>query len=59
VGERRIHATPQEALQRAYRLQQQMNLLNPHPQPRGFVFKARSYADYAKWRRQQRNPRLW
>ena len=40
-------------------LQQQLDLLNPYPRPRGFVFKARTWEDYARWRREQANPRLW
>ncbi len=59
VGRRRGIATPAEALRRSHVLQQQMELLNPYPRPRGFVFKAKTYEDYEKWRRSQANPRLW
>jgi len=59
VGKRRPPGTPEAALRRAHVLQRQADLLNPYPRPRGFVFKARSYADYAQWRRAQSNPRLW
>jgi hypothetical protein len=59
VGRRRGPTTPEEALRRSYTLQQQMELLNPYPRPRGFVFKAKTYEDYEKWRRNQNNPRLW
>jgi len=50
---------PLEALRRATELQRQANLLNPYPRPRGFVFKARTWEDYTRWRREQPNPRLW
>ena len=50
---------PAEALRRATVLQQQADQLNPYPRPRGFVFKARTWEDYARWRREQVNPRLW
>ncbi len=43
----------------AQALIEQLDLLNPHPRPRGFVQKFRSYEDYEKWRSQQDNPRLW
>jgi hypothetical protein len=64
VGRRRTTedlavVTPEEALARAVALQQQANLLNPYPKPRGFVFKARTRQDYERWRKAQANPRLW
>ena len=59
VGKRRRGATPEECLGRAWRLQQQAELLSPYPPARGFVFKARTWADYEAWRRLQSNPRLW
>lgn len=51
--------SPIESLRRAHVLQQQMDLLNPCPRPRGFVFKARTREAYARWRQAQANPRLW
>ena len=51
--------SPEEALRRAAVLQAQADLLNPFPRPRGFVFKARTWAEYEQWRRAQTNPRLW
>jgi hypothetical protein len=51
--------TPEEALRRAWALQQQTDKLNPYPRPRGFVFKARTREEYENWRRSQTNPRLW
>jgi hypothetical protein len=62
VGQRRRASqpsSPSENLQRAGRLIDEMDLLNPWPRPRGFVFKAKTYADYERWRRAQKNPRLW
>jgi hypothetical protein len=60
VGTRRqVPATPAECLARAFVLQQQMEVMNPFPKPRGFVFKARTWADFEQWRRAQENPRLW
>ena len=50
---------PEEALRRAVVLQAQADLLNPYPRPRGFVFKARTWEEYAAWRRAQTNPRFW
>jgi len=50
---------PETALRRAALLQAQAERLNPYPRPRGFVFKARTWEDYARWRLAQSNPRLW
>jgi hypothetical protein len=44
---------------RAEKLIQDMNLINPFPRPRGFVYKAKSWEAYAVWRQSQANPRLW
>lgn len=51
--------SPAVALRRAVTLQAQADLLNPYPHPRGFVFKAKTREDYARWRLAQKNPRLW
>lgn len=51
--------SPEEAVRRATILQQQADLLNPYPRPRGFVFKAKTREEYEHWRRAQSNPRLW
>jgi len=59
VGKLRPVASPTEALQRAERIITEANLLAPHPRPRGFVFKARTWSDYEAWRKSQPNPRLW
>lgn len=64
VGKRRTSdeltpISPEEALRRATSLQAQMELLNPYPRPRGFVFKAKTREEYERWRKAQGNPRLW
>ena len=59
VGKRRIPATPAERLREAVILIQAAARLNPYPRPRGFVFKAKNYAEYEEWGRRQGNPRLW
>ena len=59
IGRRTLPATSGEAFRRAQVLQAQLELLNPSPRPRGFVFKARTREDYERWRKQQANPRLW
>jgi hypothetical protein len=61
VGKRKrapLH-DPIESYRRALVLMRQMEKLNPYPKPRGFVFKARTWADYEAWRASQKNPRLW
>ena len=30
--------------------------MNPWPRPRGFVFKARTWGDYERWRAEHANP---
>jgi hypothetical protein len=37
----------------------QAEKLSPFPRPRGFVYKAKTYEDYTRWRRSQPNPWLW
>lgn len=51
--------SPEEALRRSAILQAQVDLLNPYPKPRGFVFKAKTWEEYERWRKAQDNPRLW
>jgi hypothetical protein len=58
VGQRR-RRTPAESLQLAWELQSFAESRSRFPKPRGFVFKARTWEDYAEWRRRQNNPRLW
>lgn len=50
---------PVECRRRALRLQEHADRINPWPRPRGFVFRARTWADYEAWRKAQSNPRLW
>jgi hypothetical protein len=64
VGKRRTSEdltpiSPAEALARATVLQQQADLLNPYPRPRGFVVKFKSWEEHERWRKAQSNPRLW
>jgi hypothetical protein len=60
VGKRRRElAAPAECVARAAILQRQVDLMNPFPKPRGFVFKARTWEEYEQWRKAQDNPRLW
>ncbi len=59
VGRIRAPKTPEECYRRARILQQQVEKCNPYPRPRGFVFKAKTYEEYQRWRWSQPNPRLW
>ena len=59
VGKRRPPATPEEAFRRAQVLQRQLEKIHPFPRPRGFVVKAKTYAELETWRKSQKNPRLW
>jgi hypothetical protein len=59
VGRIKTPQTPEECFRRADVLEREMDKLNPYPRPRGFVFKAKTYADYERWRREQKNPRSW
>jgi hypothetical protein len=61
VGRRRFQSqvSPIESHRRAMALQVRVDRLNPFCRPRGFVFKAKSWADYEAWKKKQTNPRLW
>jgi hypothetical protein len=59
VGKRRLPDSPEESLRRAERLIAEANFLASHLRPRGFVFKAKTWAAYEEWKREQTNPRLW
>ena len=59
VGKRRAPTKPEEAFARAMILQRELDLIHPFPRPRGFVFKAKTRAEYEAWRKAQKNPRLW
>lgn len=52
-------ADPAVSYWRAERLIREMDMLNPWPRPRGFVFTAKTREEYDCWRASQRNPRLW
>ena len=51
--------TPLEAYQESRKLMRQVERLNPWPQPRGFIFKAKTRESYEKWKGTQKNPWLW
>lgn len=55
----RFPNSPADSVRRAERIIAEANRLAPHPKPRGFVFKAKTWHDYAAWRLAQTNPRLW
>lgn len=59
VGKQRGESSPEESLRRAERMIREAILLAPHPRPRGFVFKARTWEEFEAWRRDQANPRIW
>jgi len=61
VGRRHLQSplSPVECHRRALALQARVDCLNPFRKPRGFVFKAKSWADYEAWKQKQTNPRLW
>ncbi|MEI6491384.1 MAG: hypothetical protein WCO94_02465 [Verrucomicrobiota bacterium] len=54
-----LPASPAEGLRRAERLIAEANRLAPHPKPRGFVMKAKTWQIYTAWKLAQTNPRLW
>ena len=51
--------TPLESYRKSLVLIKAMDRLNPYPRPRGFVFKAKTWDEYEKWKKKQANPRLW
>jgi len=61
VGRRHLQSplSPVECHRRALALQARVDCLTPSRKPRGFVFKAKSWADYEAWKQKQTNPRLW
>jgi len=58
-SQHRFPTTPAQAVRRAERIIAEANRLAPHPKPRGFVVKAKTWDDYTAWRLSQTNPRLW
>jgi hypothetical protein len=59
VGKRQKDNSPEGCHRRALALMRELEGANPHPRPRGFVFKARNREEYETWRAAQKNPRLW
>jgi hypothetical protein len=59
VGRKQVFLSPEESLRQAMILIRQAEKLSPYPRPRGFVHKAKTYEDFARWRRAQSNPWLW
>lgn len=59
VGRIRLPGTPAENVLRAAKLEREVQLLNPFPRPRGFVFKAKTWDEWEAWKASQKNPRLW
>ena len=59
VGHRRIPTDPTERLRLGEKLNQEAELLNPHPRPPSFIYKARTWEEYEEWRRNHPNPRYW
>lgn len=59
VGRKPALLSAEESLRQAMILIRQAEKLSPFPRPRGFVFKAKTYDEYARWRRSQPNPWLW
>ena len=53
LGRKPTLLSPGESLREAMILIRQAEQLSPYPRPRGFVHKARTYEDYARWRRSQ------
>lgn len=56
VGRRRAPASPAEAVFEADRLEREVARLIRQPRPRGFVFKAGRWEDYAAWRSAHPSP---
>jgi hypothetical protein len=60
VGSRDLFpSSPADSVRRAEWIIAEANRLAPHPKPRGFVVKSKTWHDYAAWRLAQTNPRLW
>jgi hypothetical protein len=49
VGRRKPPQTPEEFHGMGSRLDREIDALRPAPRPRGFVFKARTWEDFARW----------
>ncbi|TSA37106.1 MAG: hypothetical protein D4R65_01455 [Verrucomicrobiaceae bacterium] len=51
--------SPADYVRRAERIIAAANRMAPHPKPRGFVVKSRSWQEYTAWRLAQTDPRFW
>ena len=58
VGKRGEPKTPEEAHRRAVVLQRPAERLNPLPRARGFVFRAKTWEEWEKWRSSHPNLRM-
>ena len=59
VGKQKELTTPQERYALAARQYWAALAMSPYPRPRGFVYKARTWEEYHRWRASQDNPWLW
>lgn len=59
VGKRKRPQTLEECLLAAEKMIAELELLNPFPRPRGFIFKAKTREEYESWKKEQENPWLW
>jgi len=59
VGRRIAPETPAECHAAGADLYRAAVAMSPWPRPRGFVFKARTWEEYERWRAAQENPWLW
>jgi hypothetical protein len=53
VGHRKTPQTPQEFYALGARLDRELSIVRPFSRNRGFVFKARTWEDLAKWESQR------
>jgi hypothetical protein len=59
VGKRKAPETPAECHALAVRQYHAAITMSPYPRPRRFVFKARTWDEWERWRRNHPNPWLW
>jgi len=58
-GRNQTAQSPADFRRRALALQRHLDRVHPWPRPRGWVYRARTWREYADWRQAQTNPRLW
>ena len=58
-GKRKPPETPEEWYALAVKHFRAAVAMSPYPRPRGFVFKARTWEEWERWRREHPNPWLW